>query len=70
MLAAQRLGVAAKDCLVIEDATVGVEAARRAEMKCVAVCTTHPREDLGAADLVVERLDYLTAEDIERLLSR
>lgn len=70
LLAAQRLGMQPEDCLVIEDATVGVEAARRGKMKCVAVCTTHPKEDLGAADVVVDRLNDLTAEDVERLFSQ
>ena len=67
ILAAERLGFAPKDCLVIEDATVGVEAARRGGMKCVAVCTTHPREDLRDADIVVNRLTDLSPVDLASL---
>jgi len=37
--AARRLGVAPADCLVYEDADLGVEAARRAGMRCVDVRT-------------------------------
>ncbi len=37
--AARRLRVSAGDCLVYEDADLGVEAAARAEMKCVDVRT-------------------------------
>lgn len=66
-LAAERLGFAPIDCLVIEDATVGVEAARRGGMKCVAVCTTHPQDDLQDADIVVDRLADLNPNDIELL---
>jgi len=35
--AARRLGVAAEECLVFEDADLGVEAARRAGMRCIDV---------------------------------
>jgi beta-phosphoglucomutase family hydrolase len=56
LLAASRLDVAPGRCLVIEDAPGGVEAARRAGMRCLAVTTTRPREDLSAADVVVDSL--------------
>ena len=67
MRAAERLDLVPGDCLVIEDATVGVEAARRGGMKCVAVCTTHPKEDLQEADIVVDRLTDLTPVDLQSL---
>ncbi|MFB0568432.1 MAG: HAD family hydrolase, partial [Nitrososphaeria archaeon] len=35
LLAAQRIGIGAKNCLVIEDAQNGVEAAKRAGMTCI-----------------------------------
>ena len=38
--AAKRLGVAAADCIVFEDAPLGIEAARRAGMRAVALTTT------------------------------
>ena len=65
--AAARLGVAAERCVVFEDAHVGIEAAHAARMKVVAVATTHPVEQLTAADLVVRRLDELTVEQVARL---
>jgi beta-phosphoglucomutase family hydrolase len=61
--AAERLGVSPEHCIVIEDAIPGVEAARRAGMKCIAVTTTNPAEALQEADVVVERLDQLP-EDV------
>ncbi len=40
LLAAKRLGVKPSECLVFEDSPYGVEAARRAGMKCVALTTS------------------------------
>jgi beta-phosphoglucomutase len=37
LLAADRLGLKASECLVVEDAPAGVEAARRAGMACLAI---------------------------------
>lgn len=65
--AAERLGLAANRCVVFEDAHVGIEAAHAAGMKVVAVATTHPPEELTAADLVVRRLDELTVERVALL---
>ena len=56
LAAAAKMGVAPRDCIVIEDAPAGIEAARRAGMKSVGVLTTH-RE--LKADLVAPSLDQL-----------
>ena len=53
LLAATRLGLSPSDCLVIEDAHVGIEAAHRAGMKVLAVATTNPLKDLAIADSAV-----------------
>ena len=47
LAAAGRLGVRPAECVVMEDAPAGVEAARRAGMAVVAVTTTHAPEDLA-----------------------
>jgi HAD superfamily hydrolase (TIGR01509 family) len=68
--AAGKIGVPPALCVVFEDAIAGVDAAKRAGMKCVAVTTTNPSRDLNAADLVVERLDRLSVDAFEQLLRR
>ena len=57
LLAAKRLGVPPAECVVIEDAQAGVEAAKRGGMRCVGVVGGRPRQTLERADLVVEGLD-------------
>lgn len=58
LLAASKLNMQPKDCLVFEDAEAGVEAAVRAGMKCVGI---GKREQLTLATLVinaVQDFDY------------
>ncbi len=66
--AARRLGLPPHRCIVVEDAVAGVEAARRAGMRCIAVTTTNPAEALRAADLVLDRLDHLPDDGFLHLL--
>lgn len=56
LTAAQRLGVNPAVCVAIEDAPNGVQAAKRAGMRCIAVTNSVPRVQLQEADLVVESL--------------
>ncbi|UCB42213.1 MAG: HAD family phosphatase [Dehalococcoidales bacterium] len=70
LLAARKLGVEPEDCIIIEDAVVGVTAAKRAGMDCVAVTNTHRRSRLREADLIVDSLEDVTVTDLEALLSR
>ena len=57
LLASKRLGVPPGECVVIEDAPAGVEAAKRGGMRCVGVSRDRPREALANADLVVVTLE-------------
>ncbi len=67
--AASRLGVSPASCVVVEDAVAGVEGARRAGMRCIAVTTTNSAANLAAADLVVDSLEQVSAESFRRLLA-
>ena len=58
---AEALNVAGSDCLVFEDAVVGIQAAQAAGMKVVAVATTEKREALQIADLIITDYRDITA---------
>lgn len=67
LLAASRLSLAPADCLVIEDALVGIAAAKAAGMKVLAVATTHPLAGLQHADAAVHSLAGVTPEDLRKI---
>jgi beta-phosphoglucomutase len=68
-LAASRLGVDPDRCVVVEDATHGVEAANRAGMRSVALVGTTTRDSLSAAHLIVDSLRELTPATFRSLVS-
>lgn len=68
--AARKINRAPANCVVIEDAHVGVEAGLAAGMKVIAVTTTHPREtfvDSGAAK-IVDSLEEVDSDTVRELL--
>ena len=63
--AAERLREEPKNCVVIEDSKLGVEAAKRAGMKCIGFRNPNSgNQDLSKADLII---DDFTKLEIERL---
>jgi beta-phosphoglucomutase len=68
LLAAERLSAAPARCVVIEDAPVGVQAAKSGGMRAIAVTCAghHPPETLRAAgaDLVVPTLENISIEQV------
>jgi beta-phosphoglucomutase len=62
LLAAKRLGAEAHLCIVIEDAVAGVQAAKSAGAKCIAVTNTVPAEALGEADMIVRNLGEVSIQ--------
>jgi HAD superfamily hydrolase (TIGR01509 family) len=66
--AARHIAIPPERCIVIEDSVPGVEAARRAGMKCIAVTNTHPAAALGAANLIVEHLEDLSEAQLQALI--
>lgn len=68
LLVSQRLGTDPARCVVLEDSSVGVMAAKAAGMYCVAVTNTQRVEDLQAANLVVTSLANASPEICDRWL--
>ena len=60
--AAKCLSVAPEQCVVIEDAPVGLEAASAAVMRSIAVATTYSASDLSMADICVPALANITIQ--------
>lgn len=65
LAAAQALGFAPARCIVVEDAPAGVEAARRGGMRCIAIMSTHPAEQLREATVIVGELRDITLGECE-----
>ncbi len=62
--AAEGLGAKSAQCVVVEDAVNGVQAALAAGMRCVAVAQSFPPNLLSAADLVRARIDRVSLADL------
>ena len=68
LLAAERMGIAPARCVVIEDAPNGVQAAKRAGARCIAVTNSTTPEKLSDADLICDNIEQIGIETIARLV--
>ena len=70
LLAAQRIGLPASACAVVEDSLAGLEAARRAGAAAIALTGTADRLALQPrADLVVDALAELSPARVRQLIA-
>ena len=60
--ASSNLGLEPGECLVVEDAVVGVQAAHEAGCRCLAVTTTFKRDELKEADWICDSLLSIPTE--------
>jgi beta-phosphoglucomutase-like phosphatase (HAD superfamily) len=56
--------------VAIEDSRWGLESARLAGLKTIALTTSYPAADLGRADLVLASLDDITVDVVAGLLGQ
>ncbi|BAY99651.1 glycoside hydrolase family 65, central catalytic [Tolypothrix tenuis PCC 7101] len=66
LFAAEQIGVAPAKCLVVEDASAGIEAARSAGMWSVGL---GPVERLGIANVVLPSLEKISWQDLQQQLA-
>ena len=65
--AAELHGVPPAACVAIEDSHWGLQSARAAGMRTIAITHTYPRNSLTEADAIVDSLDEITVEFINEL---
>jgi len=68
LLAAERIGIEPANCVVIEDAPNGVQAAKAAGAKCIAVTNSTSAANLSEADLVCDSLEHIKLDMIRELI--
>lgn len=68
LMAAKKFEVPKENCVVFEDAVLGVLAAKRAGMFCVGIDRRHNPKRLRNADIVVADLSELRAHEVQGLL--
>jgi len=61
---ARKLHLSPAECVVIEDAVNGIQAAKAAGMRCIAVAQTFPPEKLAGADLVKPTVAAVSVDDL------
>jgi len=64
LLAAKRIGLAPKHCLVVEDAPSGIAAAKAAGCKCLAITSSFTPQQLAGADFFAPDLAHVPKEAI------
>ena len=65
LVAVQKLKQKPEECVVLENATLGIKAAKAAGCKCIAVINERtPSQDLSKADKVLKSLEEFLAENL------
>ena len=70
LLAAAGLAINPADCVVIEDAPSGIQAAKAAGAKCIAVTNSADADKLREADLICDSLEQMDIETIQKIIDK
>jgi len=68
LTAAKRMDLPPARCVVIEDAPNGVQAAKAAEARCIAVTNTTAAEKLSQADMICDSLESISLDTLRELV--
>ncbi|MCK5107718.1 MAG: HAD family phosphatase [Nanoarchaeota archaeon] len=67
LLTAKKLNIKPEDCVVIEDSDVGVESAKSAGMKCIAIPNEYTKNmDLSKADLIIRSQEEINMKIFDK----
>ena len=64
LAAATNLDVESSTCVVVEDAVNGIQAAKAAGMRCIAIASTFPVERLQEADIVRDKISQVKVSNL------
>tara|TARA_Y100000296_G_scaffold75035_1_gene94250 strand:- start:2832 stop:3488 length:657 start_codon:yes stop_codon:yes gene_type:complete len=67
LIAAEKLDTLPENCVVIENAPLGIQSAKSAKICCVAICSTLNKSYLNEADIIVEKFEDLKEVDIFKI---
>jgi len=62
LIASKQLALKPTECIVIENAPIGIKSAKRAGMDCIAICSTLSKKHLNKADKIIGRVSLLEKE--------
>lgn len=67
IITSNKLKIKPEDCVVIEDSQIGLESAKSAGMKCIAIPNEYTKnQDLSKADLIIDSEDKINMGMFER----
>jgi len=64
---AQELKISPTECVVFEDSIFGLEAAKAAGMKVIAITTSFSRDKLQLADIIIDSFTEIDVQSILKL---
>jgi HAD superfamily hydrolase (TIGR01509 family) len=67
LMTAKKLGVKPSECVAVEDSIAGIESAKRAGMKAIAVMTSYHKDKLKKADIIVKGIAQIKPEQFRKL---